>query len=892
MIISGQFRNVKNDLITVNINNTTITGENVTIGENGLFFSGDPVVIQTNNDDTFEHIIKKSAQINLVTKNYVGNLFFADNAKSVEVEIKKNNTTIFKGYLEPNTFSQGFATPLEEFTLNCTDYLSVLQYLNYNDCTVNNYDEKKAEAGNTSFQTIIEGIFEDATGCKIYYDLSKGLTQGNESTVFADLSINEMNLYGEDFDDIMTQEDALNEILKYLNLHIIQDGADFYIFDWATIKNKRNNWVDILTGNLLTTSAETITLLSDFHGSDDTNITIADVYNQVQVECKLESQETVIESPLDKDNLASYYNGRAHYMTEYICKNQGQLQNLVDGGKNDNPDEIKVIDWYVRPLYNNHWKLRTTTGYIDDLTEYDNNNVAINPYKLPLYGKQHQITPLLLKFGSIENAENTKDNAPIPSISMKDYLYITINGNAVNTEAGASPTTTTIEDAQPIIEYVGQNGGVFSPNDDETTNYIVFSGKMTLQAIQWESDHFNNIKTRQSSGDAFTRSRGTGAAYQCFAVPVDGGEKYYTRKFYQNAYPKQKNDTTLTGINVQPPVKDMMFHFEGDKYGSSDFKYQWTSTGDGVDRFSKLPLLECELIIGNKRLVEYRMDEHGNSSFTWTDINSGVIENYVDVDGQKKTYLKQTFSLGINPKIDDVILDQEFDIQNTIDWTMDVDAVGTAIPIKKSDNLSGAVIFRILGPINLIWNDVTRRHPSFWRHTRWYDSNKIILAHLENIIITDFEAKLYSDGAGLVNDNDNDLIYMSAENDKYYNKKDDIEFNFITQLSSQEAAEKEVTQDICINAVLSTSTNAPISSIYNAANNETAKAEEHYVNDYYLEYSTPKIQMELTLHDDDNTKVKNLNNIYHSTPLNRDFYIIGKTDDLKNNLSTIRLKEK
>lgn len=48
---------------------------------------------------------------------------------------------------------------------------------------------------------------------------------------------------------------------------------------------------------------------------------------------------------------------------------------------------------------------------------------------------------------------------------------------------------------------------------------------------------------------------------------------------------------------------------------------------------------------------------------------------------------------------------------------MNLDAKGTAIPIKKSDALSGAVVFRILGPVNLTWNDITRRHPSFWRHT-------------------------------------------------------------------------------------------------------------------------------------------------------------------------------
>ena len=150
-------------------------------------------------------------------------------------------------------------------------------------------------------------------------------------------------------------------------------------------------------------------------------------------------------------------------------------------------------------------------------------------------------------------------------------------------------------------------------------------------------------------------------------------------------------------------------------------------------------MLECELIIGNKRLVETNIDEYGNSTFQWYTIGQEPT-----IDGQVKT----TFSLGVNPKIDDYIIGDEFDIQNTIDYTMGVDADGTAIPIKMEDHISGPITFRILGPINLLWNDVVRRHPSFWRHTSWTENNRCLLAHTENIIIKDFECKIYSDNGG------------------------------------------------------------------------------------------------------------------------------------------------
>lgn len=888
MIAHGTFKDFNNDTIEVIINNSNSGEGQVEIGENGLFFTGNPIEIVTNIDDTFEHIIKKSAQINLLTKNYVGDYFFADNARTVSVQISRNNEIIFSGYLEPNTFSQGYSLPLEEFTLNCTDYLSTLQYLNYNNATINNYNALKSNAANKSFYNILQELFG---GQSIWYDKSKAKSSGRETTLFQDLGINENYIYGDDFDDLMTQEELLNEMLQYLNLHIIQEGTEFYVFDWNTIKNERSEWVNIFTSATQTLPVNHITMLSDHHADNSTNITIADVYNQIQVKCELENEETVIESPLDNDRLESYYTGRTHYMTEIISEDSNAFLDLVDGNPNSNSTN-KLIEWYVQPMYNNNWVLYNRSGVADDLVSYDTNGEAINAYSLPLYAKKNQLTPLLLRFGSVENnSTNNQDNTPVSSVTMKDYLIISINGNADNTENGASPTDATIQNSQPLVEFIGSNGGgVFSPSDEDTTNYIVFSGKITLQPIQWESDHYNNVLTRTPSDDPFTDSHiiHQWSTFEVLKVPVDGGSKYYTRKFYSNRNTRQTNDVVLNDINLQPPVKDMMFKFNGDKYGSSDFKYNYSAAGDGSDKMSKMPILECELIIGNKRLVEYDMDEYGNSKFAWTDINSGINETYVDENGVTQTYLKQTFSIGINPKIGDVILGTEFEIQNTIDYRMNLDAEGMAIPIKMTDGLSGAVIFRILGPINLTWNDVTRRHPSFWRKTKWYDSNKIILCHLENIVLSDFTAKIYTDGGGVTVANDKDLIYLSNENVRYYNKKDDITFKFITQLTSKESSEKGVSPSVCLNAIIDMSTNTPITSLYNATTNETAKAEEHYVDQYYREYSSPKILMETTLHDNQDI---NFRNIFLSGALNKTMYVQSINHDVREATATITLKE-
>ena len=280
--IYGRFRDIKNTPIDIEIINTTASGEDIEIGED-LFFSGDPVTIESNVDNTFECIIRKNATINLVTKEYAGEYFFANNARSVTVKITRDGDVIFNGFLEPNTFSQGYALPLEEFSLNCTDFLSTLQYLNYNDTNIHNYEDLKSTAGNISFKNILYGIFSSASNAHVYYDMSKGLEEGEERHAFEQMGINENFIYGETFDDVMTQEEVLQQILQYFNLHIIQEGNDFFIFDWESIRNGNTQWYDILNDTRITEEVNLIRMTSDNHADDATNITVADVYTQIQV---------------------------------------------------------------------------------------------------------------------------------------------------------------------------------------------------------------------------------------------------------------------------------------------------------------------------------------------------------------------------------------------------------------------------------------------------------------------------------------------------------------------------------------------------------------------------------------------------------------------------------
>lgn len=862
MYIHGDFRDVNNVLYSVHILSDNDKTKELTIGENGLYFADSPISIETNIDDTFQTIIRRSASINLVTHDYIGNELFANNARNIKVNIYKEDLCIYAGFVEPNTFSQPFANGLEEFTINTTDALTTLQYYYY--CNLKDYQQAKKDASVKTFKEMLDKMLDDilnidiveGTGGCVYYDLSKGIAKGKESTIFSDCSMSELYLLGDEADDVWTNEEVLEQMLQYLNLHIIQDGLDYYIFDWNSIKNRRADWYNMTLQSNIKVNPLVIEMTGEMHSSNNTNLSISDVFNQVSLKCQLEAYEDVIKSPMDSDSLASLYNGKQLFMTEYISEGNNINANAAFFNMLHNRDtsysECRTVDWYLQAMYNKNWNFVTPKGDITDLCEFSN-NVYINYWKIPKYLKDNQIIPCLFKMGSVEKKPITKDNSPTSKIDMSSYLFISINGNGDDSEANHSPSDLTLQNRSGMIEYIGNNsGGVFSPTDDATTNYLVFSGKLCLMPIQKETDKYSTLINNDIG------------SYLYKTVPSDNNKKgrYYTRKWYTS------KDTYLNAISLHPWTKDKANH---------DLQYNYTSKGDSTDKFCKLPVLECELLIGNKRLIETNIDIYGNSTFKWVEIGKEPI-----IDGDKVT----TFSLGINPKIGDKIIGDEFAIQNTIDYTMNLETEGTAIPITKADALSGAVIFRILGPVNLTWNDITRRHKTWFRHAKYVDNTKFVLSHLENIIIKDFECKIYSDQSG--NDEDNDLIYMSNETDKFVNKKDDTEFKFITQLSSVECVQKGIKNSVNLNAVINTNTRTPLESIYNATTNETAKPEEHYINQYYLAYSKPKIIMETDLHDTDDISIQN---IFHSDVLKRNFFVQSISRDLREASAHIKLKE-
>lgn len=889
MYIHGSFMTQRGDTVTVHIVTNQDRATEMEIGgaDADLYFTDDPCEISDEVNDTFDVLLRRSASIRLLARNYVSD-FFCANCRDAVVNIYKNDACVYAGFIEPMSYSQSYNETYDELELSCIDALAALQYSKYKSVGASGvtYEIVKAEAKQRTFGDIATEILSGVTaeldivggGVKFLYDGSKAIDAAAEHaySVFTDLSVSELLFLGDEEDDVWEQDAVLEELLKYLNLHILQDGLTFYIFDWATVKATDSiQWGDLGSGHGAATT-ETTTRgeqeITTANAADtDTQISVDEVYNQLLLTCDIEDVENVIESPLDDDLLTPAYTyGKQLYCTEYSSDGEGKkayraFYAMTHGGTTDY-GSATVTDWYVKVMKNSLWQFPYAGG--DDLIE-DFCGEEKKQHRLPNYlAANHGAA--IMAWGKVQQNMSKQDNSLVSSVSMTNYLVMSVNGNEVdNDEENTYPSVADIKARIPFAVYTGNGSGVFSPTDDDTTNYIVFSGKITLNPImamtadyttlhddiEWQPGYWHKTVPSRNNGDG----------------------RYYTRKYYMADTPRD----TATWDNS---ITTGLAPFTGE--GPEQYEFKYSGVGDNTDKVSKIAVLACMLVIGDKCVVEHipdSTDEQGKvNTFTW--------ETYKTLDecADEDEYYAQSFTLGFNPAVGDKLIGTEFDFQNNIDYKMGVDAEGIAIPIKKTDKVSGNITFKILGPVNTTWDEITRRHPTFFRHTKWSTSTVPLLAHVSSIMVKEFECKVYSDNGGYEGDDSNDVIYMSDTTETYVNKKDDLEFKICSALTTAECKELGVKSGVNLSTPTNADSGDGVQTIYDRKQGIEAKAEQFYVDSYYTEYHTPHVLMEQNLLDDGG--ISPFNHYTHPA-IGKRFFVQGVGYNLMEGTASLTLKE-
>lgn len=897
MRIHGKYINKKGSAISVEI---VSGGELMPVVEIGndlagdfgdiIYFDGTPGEIKSEINDTFDVLCPHSAVLRMQTRTLIPELFASD-VLDVTVKIYEGEECLFAGYLLPMAYSQDFVEPYEVLELNCIDALSALQYPAYKDIgkAWMSYDEARLEAGQLTFADILTSelsrVGGPLGGLNIWYDGSRSLEGSDDPLdIFRKVSINDLLFLGEEEDDEWKSAEVVEEILRYLGLHAVQRGTDLYIYSWESIKKRRKiTWLSLDGHGSKKETAVTTVISTDNVEGADAQISIGEVYNRISVTCDLSPVETLISSPLDDDEMEPVYTNRQLYMTEIFAGGDGKTAGhaFVDmcrdiplTGDNKTYGGAVTRDNYLRIYRHPGWQFPAHNAGADtDLIEW----LRTRPQQVPLYMTQWPAA-MLMAWGSIENKLDERDNSVLPKIDMDNYLVVSVNGNGA-TDDMAFPDETTLRDFSPVARYVGNDsGGMFSPADDATTNYIVISGKLLLAPLNETTcpsfEYVRNTEFEDKYGVA-------GVYYHGNVVSIKIGD--YDLGCYQQKWWRCDTPTSTPVYAPDLSGGGSGFGFVPPREGlPSSLTYNYSAIGGGTDTISKVGVLACMLRIGDKVCVETGTQGQP-SDFEWRTFKPR--EECVDDD----EYFAQTIAVGFDPKMGDDLIGKEFDIQNNIHFSMGLDTEGMAIPIRKADALSGKVSFEILGPYNLMWDNVTRRHRTFFRREKWGESSIPLLSKVQNIFVKDFEIEVVTDN-GKLDIIDNDLVYTSDTDERYLNIKDDITMRISSALTDEERVALEVPANVNLNTPCDMTTGVGVLAIRDNVRGVTAKPEQLYVDECYREWHLPRVVLTIGMRRD---RVGDgiADHYLHPALPGKEFFVQGTTIDLLEGSSSLQLKE-
>ena len=801
---------------------------------NQVCFDVDPVHISCTRDDLQQRILIRQCTITLITKMDMSQILIADTDRSIPVKVELVSTeggapqsicTLFDGFMDPLTFSQGMAHNYESYTIHATDPIGTLNNLKV-DCLSKNsqgqeeYDDFKID-GVPVVGFLLQRIFYKGgmtlASDQFWYDDTIGGMLPNYPGGYE--KVNMSVFFGDDQDDWMTLYEVLEQICKFNGYLAYYNPIDGYAH-LTTIYNPKI----IPCGLDLEHNAT----------DDSTALSIDDVYSQVTLQCDIEPNDDDV-SLVDDDFLRSDYDNYQKYMTELAVSGEGwyeldafrELCNAPDGGEYTSNQNGRRTEHYVYVKRNDQWSFGSNSyiSYMNGAERTDSTDpVAMSgdQSNVLTWLKNNPGKGAFISFGKgndIRANNRSKKDAP----KMTDYLVVSIQGHNDHREYGHYEHYKNYFPTDGYIcKYVGLESKNLTPPDNTITNYILISGKVILNPLQaktgpnwdwdtgfpggWHDDPWycslynestNTFAGAKSMMNAMNDNIWDRFALMGRSVPSndDRGE-YYTQKWWSCSDPVSGNYSLKSS--------DGLIGFLGNK-NNEICEYAYSGYGEANDEIEKLPILVCQLKIGNKWAVELMrpLTEYEITTFF---INIRPEENkkgniiWLSDNQWGGIGIEPVFSIGFDPQIGDHFVGHEFKISKNFEENLKIDGEGTAIPIRLSDKLNGKVEFSILRPYNIQefdstqFNRIERVHPSFWRSTSWNDHMFWILEFLDSIMVSDLKVEVKTD-AGKIDQKmttaNNDLVYYSNTSPSYIEKLED-EIKICSALTMEECQRKGI----------------------------------------------------------------------------------------------------
>ena len=835
MTLKGTFINAHGHQIGLRIDSEHGGAQVLEIGTDdaGVWFAVDSIETESQASDTRDVILPVQATVRLLCRDYMPALYGQD-IDDVQVTVTRDGVCVFCGRVVPKMYSQPYEDVLDDVELTCCDLLGALEYRKYRRIGGGSvsYATAMAESGYRTMASLLT----ECLGTDVWHDGSVAVDgeSTHRWTVFQDMEVNDRLLRGDDEQDVWTQREVVEEMLRLLGLHAVQRGRAVYLMNWKTVRESGNIQWARLDGTGLSEEQRSVVDITPHTASDHgSTITMADVWNRISARADVQQLENLVEDPITENSMEPMWSGRNRLMTEYVVDATGSsalaaLKAMARGEHTEHKSASRE-EWWVRVCKAKDWKtpMRGHWSLMENMAKADVYQTAAIKDTLASYSW----TALFMQAGSIKTMAYVTDNSP-QRPDMERWMVLGVMGDKMSSHYVVDPESILL--GCPAAEFDG--GGkqaVFSPVDDDTVNYIVFSGRLVMNPRPSESVPYPDLLSDSPMTVVPVKSR------------TNGKGRLLSRQWWE----EQKPGQTEGEWDGQLESYRYWYPYTGTDVEELEFK--WSAVGDGEDKVSKVAVVQVMLVIGDKCVVEKQPGEDLGTGVPGT--GNGVPEDYVWMPYKERSacqdddeYWGQSFSIGVNPKIGDKLIGQEYDLQNNITHLMELDDTeGTAIPIRKADKVSGEVKLMILGPVNTIWSDYTRRHKTWFRHTTWTEDSVSLLSKTSSIIIKDLSIKVTSDSGRIdTGKADTDIIYVSDTVEESVMEMDEMTLRIHSGLTSKECAELGVKNAVRTSTPRLTATGEEMTTLWSIDEEGERKPEQTLVNAIYKEYHIPRLMME------------------------------------------------
>ncbi|MDC1081349.1 hypothetical protein OAQ15_04520, partial [Flavobacteriaceae bacterium] len=162
--------------------------------------------------------------------------FFTSDERTYKVVYKRNNDTLFVGWIEPEGYYESFTADTWFIQVNCLDGLSYLENLSYVQPSGLIWSGRQ-----TALEIIINALERTNLDLDVFTNIDVFYTGADENEdILGNIYFNSERFYKDDGETIMSCEEVLKDLLQIFGASIIQYNGRWLIYKINQLYNNQN----------------------------------------------------------------------------------------------------------------------------------------------------------------------------------------------------------------------------------------------------------------------------------------------------------------------------------------------------------------------------------------------------------------------------------------------------------------------------------------------------------------------------------------------------------------------------------------------------------------------------------------------------------------------------